>query len=357
MATNPLYETPPAYMGYVGFVEIDGNIVRATSADIKLTQEITKTDVVDGRIDRTIFGLGPQEVGGSIAFPAIYDNSIGGTTTIANLWEKVCQRKGDGTLFDFSVLIKYAEGGVYNSSVFNYDRCIMNSMQFSVTNGDNMNVTADIIGLTRTQPLNTSINPPGNSVAQDNARVVTWADSRMELQPGDRPERQFGWVHPTTGDLYIGGQHIRSYEVNVNNNAERFYTLNRALFAQAVAPSKRDVTGNIVFLGRIPSLSDAAFSNENFAYEDSKILFGFQPSANFISDTPVDQNTFIRELPNVVFQIEEMSITNNLFETTVQWHSLPAARITADPLEPTSETTDPLLRDASGDLTPTIASS
>ena len=140
--------------------------------------------------------------------------------------------------------------------------------------------------------------------------------------------------------------HIKSKEIN-----------RESLFAQAVAPSKRDVTGNIVFLGRIPSLSDAALTNENFAYEDSKILFGFQPAANFVSDTPVDQNTFIRELPNVVFQIEEMSITNNLFETTVNWHSLPAARIQANPLAPTNETTDPLLRDASGDLTPTIASS
>ena len=134
MATNPLFEQPPAYMGYVGFVDIDGNVVRATSADIKLTQDITKPDVVDGRIDRTIYGLGPQEVGGSIAFPAIYDNA-GGATVVANLWTKACQRRGDGTLNNFPVTVKYAEGGTYNSSVFTYDNCVVNTMGFSVTQG------------------------------------------------------------------------------------------------------------------------------------------------------------------------------------------------------------------------------
>ena len=77
MATNPYFEKPPAYMGYVGFVNIGGYIVRATSADISLKQDITKPDVVDGRIDRTVYRLGPQEVGGTVAFPAIYGSDVG----------------------------------------------------------------------------------------------------------------------------------------------------------------------------------------------------------------------------------------------------------------------------------------
>jgi len=320
MATNPYYEQPPAYMGYVGFVNMDGNIIRATSADISLKQDITKPDVVDGRIDKTVYQLGPQEVGGSVAFPAIYDNA-GGTTTVANLWDKACRRTELGTLLSFPITVKYAQTGTYNSSSFAYDNCVVNSMAFSVTQSDVMNITTDVIGLTRT-PVSIP-DPPGSSISTDNSRVVTWADSRIEINAGSRPIGLEGQV---------GGQFIRSFEVNVNNNVERFYTLNKALFAQAVAPSKRDVTGNIVFIGRLPGLGELAFTNESYAYEDTEILFGFTPS--------VGSSQFIRRLPNVVFQIEEMSITNNLFETTMNWHSLPAARIASST---TNASTDPLL--------------
>jgi hypothetical protein len=321
MATNPFFDQPPAYMGYVGFVNIDGNIIRATSADIALTQDITKPDVVDGRIDRTVYQLGPQEVGGSVAFPAIYDNA-GGVTTIANMWEKVCKRTELGTLLSFPITVKYAQTGTYNSSSFTYDNCVANSLQFSVTQGDVMNVSMDVIGLTRT-PVSIP-DPPGTSTSTDNSRIVTWADSRIEINAGD--QRPIGLAGQ------IGGQFIRSFEVNISNNVERFYTLNKALFAQAVAPSKRDVTGNIVVLGRLPGLSELAFTNENYAYEDTEIRFGFTPS--------IGSSEFIRRIPNVVFQIEEMSITNNLFETTMNWHSLPAARIASST---TTATTDPLL--------------
>lgn len=327
MATNPYFEQPPAYMGYVGFVNVGGNIVRATSADIALTQEITKPDVVDGRIDRSVYQLGPQEIGGSIAFPAIYDNQ-GGATIVANMWELVCKRTEIGTLTSVPITIKYAQTGTYNSSTFTYDGCVANSLQFSVTQSDVMNVTMDIVGLTRT---NTSIPVdqfPGAPApdAQDNSRVVTWADSRIEINEGS--------LRPIGLGGQVGGQFVRSFEVNVNNNVSRFYTLNKALFAQAVAPAKRDVTGNIVFIGRLDGLATLAKTNEDYAYEDTSILFGFKPS--------IGSTEFIRQLPNVIFQIEEMAITNDLFETTMNWHSLPAAYIAN---ATTNATYDPLLDD------------
>lgn len=332
MAQNPFFEQPPAYMGYVGFVNIDGNIVRATSADISLTQEITKPDVVDGRIDKTVYQLGAQEVGGSIAFPAIYDN-VGGVTTVANLWEKACKRTDIGTLLNFPVIVKYAQTGTYNSSTFSYDNCIVNTMQLSVTQSDVMNISTDIIGLTRS-PQNIGVEDyPGapGPEATDNSRVVTWADARIEINAGNQ--------RPIGLNGQIGGQFVRSFEININNNAERFYTLNKALFAQAVAPGVRDVSGKIDFIGRLAGLGELARTNENYAYEDTEIRFGFKPS--------IGSSKFIRRLPNVIFQIEEMSITNDLFYTTVNWHSLPAAYIANTA---TNSTYDPLL-DTSFDST------
>lgn len=55
-----------ANMGWVGFVKLNipslnaRNILRATSADINLSQDITMPDVIDGRIDRTVYQLGPK---------------------------------------------------------------------------------------------------------------------------------------------------------------------------------------------------------------------------------------------------------------------------------------------------------
>jgi len=327
MATNPFFEQPPAYMGYVGFVDVDGSIIRATSADISLTQEVTKPDLVDGRIDRTTYQLGPQEVGGSIAFPAIYDND-GGVTTVANMWEKVCRRTEIGTLLSFPITVKYAQTGTYNSSTFSYDNCVVNSLQLSVTQSDVMNISMDIIGLTRTAKSLNDSDSPGYPTpdAQDNSRVVTWADSRIEINAGDQRPIGLGGQ--------VGGQFVRSFEINVNNNVERFYTLNKALFAQSIAPSKRDVSGSIVFIGRLDGLGQLAVTNEDFAYENTEIRFGFTPT--------VGSSEFIRKLPNVIFQIEEMSITNSLFETTMNWHSLPAAFIASGT---TTATTDPLLDD------------
>ena len=327
MATNPYFEQPPAYMGYVGFVDIGGNILRATSADIALTQDIIKPDVVDGRMDRTVYQLGPQEIGGTIAFPAIYDNQ-GGATIVADMWEKVCKRTEIGTLTSFPVTVKYASTGTYNSSTFLYEGCIVNTLTLAVTQSDVMNITVDIIGLTRTGesiPVSQFPGAPGPD-AQDNSRIVTWADSRIEINEGSRPIGLGGQV---------GGQFVRSFEVNINNNASRFYTLNKALFAQAVAPAKRDVTGNIVFIGRLDGLGELARTNEDYAYEDTSINFGFKPS--------IGSSEFIRKLPNVVFQIEEMALTNDLFETTMNWHSLPAAYI---PNATTTAAYDPLLDDS-----------
>ena len=70
-----------ANMGYVGFAKLiipelttaQGNTLRVNSADINLQQEITMPDVIDGRIDRTVYQLGPKIVEGTISMPVIAD--------------------------------------------------------------------------------------------------------------------------------------------------------------------------------------------------------------------------------------------------------------------------------------------
>lgn len=287
------YNNPPAYIGYVGWVKIDNDLIRATSADVSLKQEILKPDVVDGFIDRSVYQIGPQEIDGSISFPALYSASQG---VAENTWGKAISRLANGTLADFDVQIKYAVSDGMNVSNFNYTRCQVNTWQFAVTQSDVVNLTIDVMGLTRID------GTPGIS-SGDTTRIVTWADVDVAFTGGGN--------NPFT----LLQRQVRGFEVNVNNNLERFYTLNNELYAQAIAPTKRDVTGNIVIMGRHPGLGINAELNEDEATASGGLTFGYH--------SVTGGDSFSKVIPNLVYQIEEMSLTNDLFETTVNWHALP----------------------------------
>lgn len=333
------WNAPPAYMGFVGFVRVigglvEGNndgiaginhgdyIIRATSADINLTQEITKPDVVDSRYDRTVYQLGPKLVDGSLSFPAIYEVPTGESYTIFEiLYRYAVTRNNSGLLSPFDMEVKYASSNSmpHNESEFTYTGCIVNTWQFAVAQSDVVTCSLGVIGTNR--EISAALDPPtrsdticsGSSTSETSTlgttRIVTWNDARVELSGGRLTAP-------------IGGQYVRTFEANINNDAERFYTLNTKLFAQAIAPRKRDITGNIVLMGRHPILSNIAVTNEDQCTESSNVKFGFVTSN---TGEGCSTSTFGVTMPNCVFQIEEMSLTNDIFETTINWHSLPSA--------------------------------
>lgn len=341
MATNIYYGSPQAYMGFVGFVRLRKNnnsnisqhtsdiIVRATSADLKLSQEITKPDVIDSRYDRTVYQLGPKLVDGSLAFPALYDTPSGQTNVFELLYRYAATRDAiSGLMNPLDIDVKYAAPDAgKNEAEFTYPSCIVNTWQFAVTQSDVVTCNIDVIGIDR---IPASLAAPGRATwdtgcsdavagGVSTTRVVTWADARVQINVGAN-----GSVGKVTG------QYIRSFEANINNDAERFYTLNKALFPQAVAPRKREVTGNIVLMGRNPLLSNRALDNEVNCSENSEIIFGFEGEATGFACYNASFNV---KIPNIVFQIEEMALTNDIFETTVNWHAFPSAGTgTCDPL-------------------------
>lgn len=333
---------PPAYMGFVGFMRFPGNnfaggsgtypefIVRATSLDLMLSQEIDRPDVVDSRYDRTVYRLMPFEVGGSFAFPAIFDRTNSNVNPFAVMYRLAVERDtntntGTGLLGDFDVEVKYSYGP---QNCFVYNGCAIDSWQFGVAQGDMVNMTANVIGITRTTPDegDWDINEIPGSLTPD-SRVVTWNDAVVKI---------LGQTSALNVD--IGGQYVRNFECNISNNIERFYTLNGCLFPQAIAPQKREVDGNMVLLGRHPDLAQLAYTNQTRCYETTSILFGFDPTQDHIGSTcekdldPACRGRFLVELPNIVFMIEEMSLSNDLFETTVNWICLPGSDGDQDPL-------------------------
>lgn len=283
-----------ASMGFVGYVQFENSLVRATSADVKATQNIEKPNVVDGKLDKTVYQLGPIEVGGTIAFPAIHED---GSAVTALLWKRAIERStADGKLTKLQFInIRYNDTAAYQ-----YNQCLVDTFEFAAAQYDMVNISVGIIGISRQQG---TILAPNNFYAFRNTRAVTWNDAVVNF----------------SGPVTVNGDEIRNFTVSLANNSQRFYTLNRSLFPQDIAPTKRDITGSVVIMGRNNSLANRAFSNDTRCTETTSVTWGYQLGIT----SPGCSGDFLVNIPGVVFQIEEIAITNELLETTVNWHALP----------------------------------
>jgi len=330
---------PPAFMGYVGFVRLQAGTIdahvasggqtthgdyvfRALSADINVTQEITKPDLVDSRYDRTAYQLGPKLVDGSVNFPVVYEVNSGSTETLFEImYRYAVTRKSNGLLSDFDLDVKYATTLDANAATFTYKNCMVNSFNFTVAQSDIVQCTVEIVGRNRetvnlTDPANL-ICDPGTAGGFGTTRVVTWNDARVQLDS-------------VNDNFSIGGEYVRSFNMTINNDVERFFTLNAELFPQAIAPRKREITGEVVLMGRHNLLGTAALNNQLNCNADGDVSFGYVTPSTGLD---CSQTTFNAVLPNTVFEIETMTLVNDIFESTVNYHSLPAAGINVcDPL-------------------------
>ena len=311
------FGNPAASLGFVGFVKFGGSVggaadqglVRATACDLRLMQEVTAPDVVDSTFDKTVWQLGPKLVEGTIDFPAIFARDSTGNTIAETLFDLAVQRDSSGKLQIIPISVKYTS----SNAAFDYSSCIVDSYTFSVTQSDVVSISVNIVGGGRKD--NETLVDPGQEIK--NTRIVTWNDAVVTLD-------LIGNSSST-----IGGEFVRSFEMTLANNADRFYTLNGALAPQDIAPTKREVAGSVTLMGRHPGLGIHAEDNEERCFDDSTIQFGYDIGS-------VEGNcggAFLRTLPSVVFQIEELALTNDLFETNISWKSFPAANLPAsDPL-------------------------
>lgn len=317
-----------AYLGFVGWVRFGSSyFVRATSADIGVTQTIDKPDVVDGKIDKTVYQLGPVEVGGSVQFPGVYELYPGTTQSpLVQLWDWAIQRTEGGDFVPANkqdIYIKYVNG-----LGFRYTGTVINQYDFNISAEDVLNVTVDVIGVDRRQETNPALAENLPSYSQRNTRIITWNDVNVSIGgPG----------------VSVDPAEIRSFTATVANNVQRIYTLNSSLAPTVVVPTKRDISGSFTLLGRNSSLGLRAFGyngdsktgNETRCTADNTIGFGY--STTIDAGNNCSSEWGIEFADCVVFEVEEMAITNEFFETTVNWHALPGVRYVSDPGQGASE--------------------
>jgi hypothetical protein len=217
-----------------------------------------------------------------------------------NLWIWTMQRLPNGLISTTpDIMAKYTNGISYL-----YPGCIIDTYDWSVTQSDVVNVTIGVIGTYR----QVGSNAP-TSYTYRNSRVVTWNDAIVEL-----------YATASGGSPFVIGDEVRSFKVTVANNTDRYYTLNRKMVPnpQGIAPKKRTIDGNIVIMGRNQTLKDRAESNVNRCTETSSVRWGYE-----LTGSGLCLGSFLVRIPGVVFQIEEITLTNDLLETTVNWHALP----------------------------------
>ncbi len=335
-----------ANMGWVGYVffrsnKLDANnILRVTSADINLSQEITMPDVIDGRIDRTVYQLGPKIVEGTLSLPVVADVDIAtygncpaapdlqaAGSLLNSLWCWATARGNHGRLlFDDGVLdIRYA-----NHSAFTFDSAVVNTYSMSVAQSEAVTLDLNILGRAR-KPSNDVVSEPAIADFLAPARVLTWNDVTVNGIGGCGAWENVNLFHSVQ---------VREFNMEINNNADRFYTLNGSLFPMDVNVGKREITGSITLMGLQDQLRRLAEENQEHFTEKNEIRVAFyigEPTETVIpggvtfvprdwlglsNTTPPANSIWARRLTGVVFRIEEMSMTNDLYETTVNFNAL-----------------------------------
>lgn len=335
-----------AHMGWVGFAKLtipvldpQGTILRVTSADINLSQEITAEDVIDGRIDKTTYRLGPKIVEGSISMPVIADidpsvgspagcvttqDLINGTASslLDNIWCWATARSGHGRLqyADASFDIRYA-----NHAAFHFDKCIANTLSMTVTQSEAVTFDIDVIGRARTPAIeffgDDVFTKPDVTDFLSPARVLTWNDVTVTGVGG-------------CDDAFLfGSAQIRNFTFEINNNAERYYSLNGQLFPVDINVAKREITGSLTLMGLQDALRLRGENQQReFTRKDEiRMMIFIGDEATSSRDWTTSASTpqaagynpiFWKKFTSVIFKIETMGLSNDVFETEVEWIAL-----------------------------------
>lgn len=309
-----IINNPYAHMGYVGSVQMRNLpgvnqpiVVRVTSADIKASQDITHPELVDGRIDTTVYQIGPLIVGGNLAFPLIHEGAALGAgycsatsdSLAAKMWEIAAKRDELGRLANvFDCDVRYTD-----NTAFTYPACYINTMQFSITQSESVNITAEVLGGASSSG-NGRIAYQGMSNPQflSPARIVTWNDAQIEL-------------YSDNGVSILNGSELREFTCSINNGLERVYTMNGKLAPQDIVAKKREISGTLKVMGRNAVLSDIAYTNSTRFTSKAGIAFGYSLGS-------AQKPYWATGLYGVIYKIEEMSLTTGLFETNVSYRAM-----------------------------------
>jgi hypothetical protein len=266
-------------MGYIGSVIIFGQPVRAASSSLNATQAIEHPDVVDGRIDWTLYQLGSIDVEGDISTPVI---KSGESQSFLNLiwdWATLRDQTSGELINNGNVILNYSYdiGRTFNG-------CRINRLTLSAAAGDKVDATMNFMGTTLVEGAS-----PGDPVDLSPARVLTWDDVDIVAE-------QFSSCI------------VKEFSVDINNNLSRNFTFCRetGLFANNISTGKRNVNGSLQFQGFAPT-SPLATTNSGRVTSDEQLGFDF--------------DGFSQTFNHIIYEFQDISIDVGLITSSVNWYA------------------------------------
>jgi hypothetical protein len=239
---------------------------------------------------------------------------------------------------DTQMVIRYA-----NHAAFLFDRVLVNIFGVTITQSDMITMDIGVIGRSRAPFVNPYLH---NSQVQGAAYTTGYADIVDFLSPARVLTWNDAWVYSKSdwgcsgssdNFLFRSGQ-VREFSFEINNNADRFFSLNGSLFPMDINVGKREITGTVKLMGLADKLHQRAATNQDrFTSKDCIFLSLYigRDTFNTAYDPPFetsvrnwdDGNTndgaiWRKRFDGVIYQIEEMSLSNELYETTANWFAL-----------------------------------
>tara|TARA_Y100000034_G_scaffold54409_1_gene66682 strand:- start:3290 stop:4327 length:1038 start_codon:yes stop_codon:yes gene_type:complete len=306
---NPPNNIIPARSGFTGAVayEILGvpYMIRAESCDVIVKQDIQTIGDVDGSIDYTRYMLQPFDVSGSLSFPLDQSQAADSFAVFEKLYnDAVLRRSEDGNLRSKNEGGRRLHVRYYPGFSYTYLDILINSFQLSVSQGDVLKATVNMMGRGRI-PMDPS-DAPTLDATSDLApvRAIQFNDVEVVIVP----DGDIGGISEE-----ISTEIVRSFEVTINNNCEHVYTLSSSLTPYDIIAKKREITGSITFAGRQDDLALWASEHETRAQSAVDLVFRVKMDAA----TTID----LFRLKGVIAQIESAAITNDLVETSMNFRA------------------------------------
>lgn len=276
--------------GIMGFVNLPGTVgpVRTTSFGLKAMQDIQSMDTIDATWDYTAYRYGPIRVEGDVSLPI-----PAGANILFKVLDFVSERNPTtGRLQNNGVVTAAYD----HTLAYNYLGCQASNASFSINAEDAIDLSISFIGASRTRgsvAINADKQPK---------RVLTWDDVTFSAS--------IGGGTTVSGDTSC---RVRSFNFDVNNNVTAFYGLCGDLFTipDNIVAGKREVSGSF-----------EASWGDSLPFQDYAYNTNTQgPDTTTDSLTISVRNNGDVNFLGVIFNMEEISLTNDFFVGTQQWRA------------------------------------